>query len=118
MSRPQYGTHTPAATQPPPTTTQQPPERPPATQRFSRKAIWSLVLSILWLGGLGSVAGIMLGVSARHQIAQTGERGNGVAVAGIAVGVITLLFAVAYWIFIAMHAGGSTGGGGGGGYGY
>lgn len=44
MSRPQYGTHTPAATQPPPDTTQQSPARAPATQRFSLKAIWSLVL--------------------------------------------------------------------------
>jgi Domain of unknown function (DUF4190) len=115
MSRPQYGTHMPAATQPPPSTTQQPPARPPATQRFSRKAIWSLVLSILWLGGLGSIAGIMLGVPARREIGGTGDRGAGVAVAGIVVGVITLLFAIAYWIFVAMHAGGSTGGGGGGG---
>jgi hypothetical protein len=32
------------------------------------------------------------------------------------VGVITLLFAVVYWIFVAMHAGGSTGGSRGGGY--
>jgi len=36
--------------------------------------------------------------------------------AGIVVGVITLLFAVVYWIFVAMHAGGSTGGSRGGGY--
>src|SRR5690349_10747464 len=110
MSRPQYGTHTPAATQPPPAT-QQSATGAPATQRFSRKAIWSLVLSILWLGGIGSVAGILLGVSARRQIASTGERGSGAAVAGIVIGVITLLFAIAYWIFVAMHAGGSTGGG-------
>ena len=115
MSRPQYGTRTPAATQPP--ATQQSATRRPATQRFSRKAIWSLVLSVLWLGGIGAIAGILLGVSARHQIARTGERGNGVAVAGIAVGVITLLFAVAYWIFVATHLGGASTGGGGG-YGY
>ena len=90
---------------------------PSAPQRISRMAIWSLVLSILWLGGIGAIAGILLGVSARHQITQTGERGNGVAVAGIVVGVITLLFAVAYWIFVATHLGG-TNSGGGGGYGY
>jgi len=114
MPRPQYGTQTPAATQPPPA--QQSVTSPPATRRVSRKAIWSLVLSILWLGGVGAIAGILLGVSARHQIARTGERGNGVAVAGIAVGVITLLFAVAYWIVVAMHMGGASTGGGGGGY--
>lgn len=90
---------------------------PPATQRRSTKAVWSLVLSILWLGGLGSVAGIMLGVSARRQIAETGERGAGLAAAGVVVGVITLLFAVAYWVVIAMHTGGGgSGGSSGGGY--
>jgi VIT1/CCC1 family predicted Fe2+/Mn2+ transporter len=90
----------------------------PATQRTSKMAIWSLVLSILWLGGLGSVAGILLGISACRRIAGTGERGAGLAVAGVVVGVITLLFAVAYWAVLAMHTGGSGGSGGGGGGGY
>jgi len=77
-------------------------------------AIWSLVLGILTLGGLGSIAGIWLGAAARRKIAETGERGRGLALAGIIVGVITLLIAIGYWIFIAVHAGG----GGTGGYGY
>jgi uncharacterized protein DUF4190 len=84
--------------------------------RINKMAIWSLVLSILTLGGLGSVAGIWLGVAARRRVAETGERGRGLAVAGIIVGIITLLVAVGFWIFIAMHAGG--GGTGGGLYGY
>jgi hypothetical protein len=80
-------------------------------------AIWSLVLSIITLGGLGSIAGIWLGAAARRTIPETGERGYGLAVAGIIVGVVTLLIAIAYWIFIAMHTGGGGGGGGtGGGY--
>jgi hypothetical protein len=91
---------------------------PPAPQRTSRKAIWSLILSIVWLGGLGSLAGIMLGISARRQTAVTGERGSGLAIAGIIVGVVTLITAVVYWILIARHLGGTSGGGGGGGYGY
>src|SRR5437868_2214332 len=57
---------------------------PPGTQRINRMAIWSLILSILTLGGLGSVAGIMLGVSARRRIAGTGERGAALAAAGVA----------------------------------
>ena len=81
-------------------------------------AIWSLILSIIWLGGLGSLAGIFLGISARRRIAGTGERGAGLAAAGIVVGVITLVFAIAYWAVLAMHMGGHGGGGGGGGYGY
>lgn len=100
------------------TRTAPPPTRPPATARLNRKAIWSLVLSILALGGLGSVVGIILGVSARRQITTTAERGGALAVAGIVVGVVTLLFAIAYWAFLAMHTGGGGGGGGGGGYGY
>jgi len=80
-------------------------------------AIWSLVLSIITLGGAGSVAGIWLGFAARRKIAQTGERGQGLAIAGIIVGVVTLVFAIAYWAYIAMHTGGAGGsGGGGGGY--
>jgi hypothetical protein len=79
-------------------------------------AIWSLILSILTLGGPGSAAGIWLGAAARRRIAETGERGYGLAAAGIIVGVITLLAAVGYWIFIATHTGG--GGTGGGLYGY
>ena len=106
MSRPQPGTR--AA----------PPSAPPSAQRINRRAIWSLVLSILWLGGAGSVAGIMLGVSARRRIAGTGEGGAGLAVAGIVADVITLLIAIAYWAVIAMHTGGHRGGHSGGGYGY
>jgi Domain of unknown function (DUF4190) len=103
---------------PQPATRAAPSSAPPATHRTSKMAIWSLVLSILWLGGLGSVAGILLGVSARRRIAGTGERGAGLAAAGIVVGVITLVFAVVYWSVIAMHTGGASGGGGGGGGGY
>ena len=90
---------------------------PSAPQRISRMAIWSLVLSILWLGGLGSLAGIVLGASARRRIAATGERGAGLAITGIVIGVLTLIFAIGYWIVIAGHMGGTSGGGGGG-YGY
>jgi Domain of unknown function (DUF4190) len=91
---------------------------PPRTQQINRMAIWSLILSILWLGGLGSLAGVALGAAARRRIDSTGERGAGLAVAGIVIGVITLLFAIAYWVFIAVHVGGGGGGYGHGGGGY
>lgn len=104
---------------PNPPTRAAPSYAPPRTQRTSKKAIWSLVLSIIWLGGLGSVAGICLGIAARREIAGTGERGDGLAIAGIIIGVITLLIAIAYWVFVAVHTGGGGGyGGGGGGGGY
>lgn len=98
-----------------------PAEGAPGTQRTNRMAIWSLVLSILTLGGLGSVAGIVLGSAASRKIAVTGERGRGLAIAGIIIGIVTLLVAIAYWAYLAMHTGGTgggSGGGGGGGYGY
>lgn len=87
------------------------------TGRFNRMAVWSLVLAIVTLGGIGSIAGIVMGVKARGQIARSGERGAGVALAGIVVGVLTTLFAIAYWIYIAKHLGGGHSGGGGGGTG-
>ena len=90
-----------------------------ATRRFSAMAIWSLILSIITLGGIGSVAGIWLGVVARRRISVTGERGAALALAGIIVGILTLIFAVVYWAYILMHTGGGGGGGnGGGGGGY
>jgi Domain of unknown function (DUF4190) len=80
-------------------------------------AVWSLILAILTLGGLGSIAGIVMGVAARRHIAMTDERGRGIAVAGVVIGVITLLLAIGYWVFLGSHVGTSGGGGGGGGAG-
>lgn len=49
----------------PQTVTQTAPSSAPSTpQRTNRMAIWSLVLSILTLGGAGSIAGIWLGAAA------------------------------------------------------
>jgi hypothetical protein len=67
---------------PQPTARAAPSYAPPSTQRTSKMPIWSLVLSILWLGGLGSLAGTILGFAARRKIPQTGERGYGLAIAG------------------------------------
>lgn len=57
------------------------------------KAVVSLVLSILWIGGLGSLAGLVLGVMARREIrrAEGGQSGDGVALAGIVIGALGLL---------------------------
>src|SRR3954466_9998731 len=85
-------------------------ERPAA--RTNRLAVWALVLAVLTLGGIGSVLGIVLGAKARRQSRDTGERGGGLALAAIVVGVLTLMVAIAYWIVIAQHFGGSSGGSG------
>jgi hypothetical protein len=73
-------------------------------------ATWSLVLSILTVGGLGSLAGICLGFAARRRISETGEHGQRLALAGIIAGVVTLVFAIAFWAYIAKDTGGAGGG--------
>lgn len=54
------------------------------------KAVASLVLGILWLGGLGAVLAIGLGLVARREIRRSGGRqgGQGLAVAGVVLGVL------------------------------
>lgn len=69
-----------------------------AAQRTTNgKAIASLVLSIVWLAGLGSVLAIILGFMARGEIKQRGQKGNGLAVSGIVIGVLGLLGAAVFW---------------------
>jgi hypothetical protein len=81
-------------------------EQPPAERRtLDTGAIASLALSILILGGLGSVLGIIIGVIARRRIVQADNRGGALALAGINVGVVTLILAVLFWIFLGPHLG-------------
>jgi len=59
----------------------------------TRLAYWSLVSSGIGIVtcGIGSVVGIVLGVIALNQINRTNQRGRGLAIAGIAVGVVWTL---------------------------
>ena len=69
-------------------------------------AIGSLVASrgrIRLLAGIGSIVGIVLGIVAMNQIKQSGEKGHGLAIAGIVVGVLSLLLNVA-WTIGAMRS--------------
>jgi len=62
------------------------------TQKTNTMAIGSLVASLVGVCcGIGSIVGIVLGVIAMNKIKETGENGRGLAIAGIAVGVVTLL---------------------------
>lgn len=55
-------------------------------------AIWSLVASLIgFVCCIGSVAGIALGLVSLNQIKQNQEEGQGLAIAGIAVGAVSLL---------------------------
>lgn len=58
-------------------------------------AIASLVLSILGLCcGIGSIVGIVLGFVARSQIRTSGQAGDGMALAGIIIGFVTLVLSI------------------------
>ncbi|HWE70540.1 MAG TPA: DUF4190 domain-containing protein [Acidimicrobiales bacterium] len=58
----------------------------PPAETTNGLAIASLVLGILWLGGLGSVLAVIFGFVARKQIRTRRQRGNGMAIAGIVLG--------------------------------
>lgn len=64
-------------------------------------AIASLVLSILGVCcGVGSIVGIVLGFVARNQIRTSGQSGDGMALAGIIIGFVTLVLSIgAYFVF-------------------
>ncbi|KWX61767.1 DUF4190 domain-containing protein [Mycobacterium sp. NAZ190054] len=64
----------------------------PAPQGTNSMAIGSLVASCVGLFCcVGSILGIVLGIVAMNQIKQTHQDGHGLAIAGIVVGVVTLL---------------------------
>jgi hypothetical protein len=56
-------------------------------------AVASLVASLVWMGGLSSVAAIVLGVLAKQQIGASGgrQRGEGMATAGIVLGIVGIV---------------------------
>ncbi|BBY14709.1 DUF4190 domain-containing protein [Mycolicibacterium litorale] len=75
-----------------------PPGYPPygggysAAPKTNALAIWSLVASLVgFICCIGSVVGIALGLVSLNQIKQSQEEGQGLAIAGIAVGAVSLL---------------------------
>lgn len=64
----------------------------PYPQTTNGFAVASLVLGILFVGGLGSVLALVFGYIAKNQIDQSGgfEGGRGMAIAGIVLGWIGL----------------------------
>lgn len=73
-------------------------EAPPRHEGRSGVAIASLVLSILWIFGLGSLVGIVLGVIALYRRPQTQQRGRGFAISGILLGILGVLVIVAPYL--------------------
>ncbi|WP_197381962.1 DUF4190 domain-containing protein [Mycolicibacterium mengxianglii] len=76
---------------------------PQPRQSTNTMAIASLVISILGIvpfcGGILSIVGIVLGAVALSQIKETRQKGYGVAVAGIVVGVAMLVVGLIWTIF-------------------
>jgi hypothetical protein len=71
------------------------PQQPTTTNAF---AIASLACSIVlsWLFGLGGILAVVFGTIALRTIAQNGERGRGLAIAGIIIGSIAIVF----WLIV------------------
>lgn len=64
-------------------------------------AIASLVASIVGVCcGIGSIIGIVLGILALNQIKQSRQGGHGLAVAGIAVGAVSLVISLVWNIYV------------------
>lgn len=73
---------------------------PAAPQGTNPLAIFSLIASVAGLlCGLGSVIGIVLGAVAINQTKRSGQDGYGLAVAGVVVGVATLVVALIWMTF-------------------
>lgn len=63
-------------------------------------AVTSLVMAILWLGGLGALFAVIAGSKAQREIAETGEGGDGMAQLGVVLGLLGLFGAVVFWYMV------------------
>ena len=76
-------------------------------QGTNKKAIWSLVLGVLGLLCCGIFTGIpavILGRSAKSEIARTGQDGSGMATAGFVLGIIAIVWGIIAIILFATGA--------------
>jgi len=84
-----------------------------APARTNVLAIISLVASlvgfVLILPVVGSIAGVIMGHISLKQIKDRGERGRGMALAGVIIGYVTLLFVILFVIGISILIASSAG---------
>lgn len=80
-----------------------PGQRPKAKTTTNTMAIASLVTSVVgfapYFGGILSIVGIVLGAVALNQIKETPQDGYGLAVAGIVVGIATMVIGLIWTMF-------------------
>jgi hypothetical protein len=62
-----------------------------------------LVLSIIWLGGIGAILAVIFGIIALRQIAAANGRlrGKGLSIAGLVIGIIGIVGAALTWAVVA-----------------
>lgn len=67
-------------------------------------AVASLVLSVLWLGGVGALLAVVFGARARRDIQRSQGRlgGEGMATAGFVIGIVGIVGAVVLWTVVAV----------------
>jgi Domain of unknown function (DUF4190) len=83
-----------------------PPPPPPQSAATNGMAVASLVCSLFgWLCLIGPILGLIFGFVALNQIKQTGQRGHGMALAGIIIGAILIALGIGLGILgqIARH---------------
>lgn len=68
--------------------------QPPPSRGVNGMAIASMICSVMWMYGVGSVLAIIFGSIARRQIRERGESGGAMATAGLIIGVLGLIGAV------------------------
>lgn len=71
-------------------------------QKTNGMAVASLVCSLVWLAGVGSILAIIFGFVARGQIKRSegSVQGNGLAIAGIIIGFVGLVSVAGFVIFV------------------
>ena len=100
-----------AAASPPPAELKKPsppPAEPKKPSQHDGFAIASLVLGIVWIWGLGSLLAVIFGAVHMVQASREGRNASGMAIAGLILGIIGLVGAVALTIAIALAAGSAT----------
>lgn len=76
------------------------------TQRpYSGTAITAFVLSLLWIGGLGSVAAIVCAAVSMRRTRTHNQAGTGLAVAALIIGFLGLIASA--WLIVVIAAAGA-----------